>query len=438
MSSSLRSDVRVTSETSQDTLDFGFAQVPTPATDDAAVGAVFKVVDGRADQNGGSLAVLNDGLIPRAADEPRSNFFYGVGTDGGLLEIDLGTSMDVSQVATYSWHSDTRAAQLYRLYGASESANGLVRELKKGSDPGKQGWRLIAEVDTRGRQQGGQHAVAISDSAGPLGRFRYLLLDVEPTEKTDPFGNTFFSEIDVSDANSPAPMRLPVTKPRLIEFASGDGKYRYSIDVSKAPDLEEWSESKLKPVIEQWYPKIVDMFPSQDFKAATSVRLRYLPDSQMRGIPAYASGAMVTLNADWFRKELEREACGATVHELVHVVQAYSRTRRGGGVRPPGWVTEGIPDYVRWFLYEPQKLGAEINSRNLASARYDASYRVSGNFLDWVAREYGKQVIIDLNTVARDGMYDPSFWKEKTGANEQELDDLWKAYHKNRLEAPAK
>ena len=26
----------------------------------------------------------------------------------------------------------------------------------------------------------------------------------------------------------------------------------------------------------------------------------------------------------------------------------------------PGWLTEGIPDYIRWFLYEPQSHGADV------------------------------------------------------------------------------
>jgi hypothetical protein len=39
--------------------------------------------------------------------------------------------------------------------------------------------------------------VNISDTAGPLGKFRYLLLDVRETENDDPFGNTFYCEIDV-------------------------------------------------------------------------------------------------------------------------------------------------------------------------------------------------------------------------------------------------
>jgi hypothetical protein len=88
------------------------------------------------------------------------------------------------------------------------------------------------------------------------------------------------------------------------------------------------------------------------------------------------------MNSSWFRRELNREARGAVVHELVHVVQSYGRVRRTDpdATRAPGWLVEGIADYIRWFLYEPETRGAEINERNLSRARYDASYRVTGTF----------------------------------------------------------
>ena len=40
---------------------------------------------------------------------------------------------------------------------------------------------------------------------------------------------------------------------------------------------------------------------------------------------------------------------GAMVHETVHCVQLY----RGRG--NPGWLVEGVADYVRFFKYEPGK-----------------------------------------------------------------------------------
>jgi len=39
--------------------------------------------------------------------------------------------------------------------------------------------------------------VSIADVTRKLGKFRYLLFDSIPTEYDDPWGNTFFSEVNV-------------------------------------------------------------------------------------------------------------------------------------------------------------------------------------------------------------------------------------------------
>src|SRR5688572_10378044 len=72
---------------------------PTPATNDAATAASFKVVAGRSDPNGGSLDVLHDGRIPRTDDEPDRNFFFSA--DGRIL-VDLGKAINIATIASYS------------------------------------------------------------------------------------------------------------------------------------------------------------------------------------------------------------------------------------------------------------------------------------------------------------------------------------------------
>ncbi len=57
---------------------------------------------------------------------------------------------------------------------------------------------MIAFVDTRDPEdEGGQYGVSIRDFSGTLGAFRYLLFDFFEAENDDPWGNTFYSEIDV-------------------------------------------------------------------------------------------------------------------------------------------------------------------------------------------------------------------------------------------------
>jgi hypothetical protein len=103
--------------------------------------------------------------------------------------------------------------------------------------------------------------------------------------------------------------------------------------------------------------------------------------------------------------------------------------------RMPGWLVEGIADYVRWFLYEPQTKGAEITTRNLAQAKYDASYRVTGNFLNWVVVKHDTNIVQKLNAAAREGRYRDDLWKESTGKSVQELGAEWKQFHEQRLAA---
>jgi hypothetical protein len=126
---------------------------------------------------------------------------------------------------------------------------------------------------------------------------------------------------------------------------------------------------------------------------------------------------------------LQGEAKGAIVHEMAHVVQNYGPARRNNpnATRTPGWLVEGTCDYIRWLLYEPQTRGAEITSRNIAQARYDASYRISGNFLNWVTHTYDKGIVAKLNAASREGRYGEDLWKTVTGRTVQELGAEWKA-----------
>jgi hypothetical protein len=414
---------------------FSFKSVPLPANNDAATTAQFTIIEGQRDRNGGELNALQDGKVPTGEDQPRENFFFQAGSDGGRVCVDLGSVISVKQINTYSWHAGSRGPQVYKVYASTGEAAGFEAMPKRGTAPESYGWRLVASVDTRpkGNDEGGQYAVSIQDEAGEqLGSYRYLLFDISRTEARDAFGNTFFSEIDVIDAKGPAPTTsvAPVAKRIVKEFTADEGKYQFVLDVTAAPDLEAWAEKELKPVVQAWYPKLVVMLPSEGFAAPSKVTLKFRND--MGGLPASAGGGQINLNSIWFRKELKREALGSVVHEMVHIIQSYGRGR--GGNRVPGWIVEGIPDYIRWFLYEPQSKGAEITARNLESAKFDASYRITGNFLDWVVKTHGEASVQKLNAAARNGEYSEEFWKRLTGKSVQELGEEWKKDNAARIE----
>ena len=390
------------------TAEFKFPQVPSPSKTDAAANARFTILAGQSDPHGGDVEVLGDGLLPTDDDQPEANFFFAAGTDGGRLRVDLGAVTEVKQVCTYSWHRDTRGPQVYRLYASDGAAQGFDAQPTRLTDLGQAGWKLMTSVDTRPKAGplGGQYGVCISDSGGaPLGRFRYLLFDASRTADADHFGNTFFSEIDVSDGQEHA------TPPAVA------GQFEIVFDTAEMPELADWVQTRLRPVCEQWYPKIIELLAGDGYRPPRRFTVAFRKD--MRGV-ASTSGTRVECAGRWFQQNLEGEAIGAVVHELVHVVQQYGRTR--GGERNPGWLVEGVADYIRWFQFEPP---SQRPRPNPARAKYTDSYRTTAAFLNYVVETHDKQLVKRFNAALRAHTYKPDLWKTYTGKT---VDDLWEEY----------
>ena len=421
--------------------EFKLENVPPPSKNDAAGKATITLVDGSRDGNGGEVAVLNDGVVPRADDEPRANFFFAAGTEGGRLLVDLGAAVEVKQVNTYSWHPGTRGPQVYTLFGSDGSAADFNARPGRDTKPEAAGWKQIAAVDSRPKEgdPGGQYGVSVADPAGTLGKFRYLLLDVAPTEKEDGFGNTFYSEIDVVDA---AAAEAPVAATpgrnrggggnRMVWETTGpadpngppptvaktEAGQEITFDYSEAPELKDWVETKLKPVCVKWYPVIVGMLPSDKFEAPKKFSIAFR--KEYRGVAA-AAGTRINCSIAWFKQNLEGEALGAVVHEMVHVVQQYRFAR--GANRNPGWLVEGVADYIRWFNYEPESARPRPRADR---ANYNDSYRTTGHFLDYLSKKYDKDIVKKLNAAMREGRYSEGLWKDITGKAAEELGQEWK------------
>jgi hypothetical protein len=170
------------------TIERGF--LPPPQRDDAAANAKITVMGGTIDANSAALHALVDGALPTDPDEPSANVFFRANSWGGRLRFDLGQSIDIAAIRTYSWHPDTRAPQVYKVY-ASNTDSAPASTV----DPVTAGWKLIAFVDTRPAKGdvGGRYTVNVAG----VGTYRYLLFDVFETESDDAWGNTFYSEVDV-------------------------------------------------------------------------------------------------------------------------------------------------------------------------------------------------------------------------------------------------
>ncbi len=183
-----------------------------------------------------------------------------------------------------------------------------------------------------------------------------------------------------------------------------------AVDVTDAPDLKDWAE-KVAGACERAYPMINEELRSDGYKPAHSIRMTF--KSSYKGV-AEAGGGRITGSVDYFKGH--PDDVGAMVHETTHIVQRY----RG---RNPGWLVEGVADYVRFFKYEPGKIGPIRADR----ARYNASYRTTAAFLAFVAEKYDKDLVRKLNAAMREGTYKEEMFKDLTGKTVQELDEEWRA-----------
>jgi hypothetical protein len=393
---------------------FAFARVPKPSKSDAANAARITIVSGRLDDNSGRPACLNDGELPVDQDQPGRNVFFRAGSRGGRLQFQWPEPVAITQINTYSWHSDVRAPQVYKVYG-DRGEKGIDAPRRTSEDPLDHGWQLLASVDTRVQdaEPGGQCGVSISAPDG-LGKHGRLLFDVARTDDQSPFGLTFFSEIDIHDGSEHPPAS---PEQKIVEEVPIGDRYTLVFDTTETPELKPWVDSNLKPICVEWYPKIIEMLPSEGFEPAKRVTIQF--DGDMDGV-AYAQGAVIHCGRRWFENNLDGEAAGAVVHELVHVVQRYGRSR--GGRNNPGWLVEGIADYVRWFVYEPKVLRAPPNPE---TAKYTDSYHTTASFLDYLVKAGHTDVVKALNTSMREGNYSPAVWERAAGGT---VDDLWAQY----------
>ena len=183
----------------------------------------------------------------------------------------------------------------------------------------------------------------------------------------------------------------------------------FVVDVTDAPEMKEWAD-KVARVCERQYPMICESLPSDGFKPLTVIRMTM--KSSYNGV-AEAGGGRITGSVKYFKAN--PNDIGAMVHETVHCVQLY----RGRG--NPGWLVEGVADYLRFFKYEA------VKPRPLAPerAKYDGSYRTTAAFLAFLTETYDPQIVRKLNAIMREGKYKEDVWKELTGKPVEELGREW-------------
>jgi GNAT superfamily N-acetyltransferase len=173
----------------------------------------------------------------------------------------------------------------------------------------------------------------------------------------------------------------------------------FVVDATDAPEMKDWIE-KAARVCERQYQMICEELKSDGFKPRQRVAMALKKD--YKGVASTSADNIVGA-VRYFKAH--PDDVGAMVHETVHVVQNY----RGRG--NPSWLVEGIADYIRFFKYEPGKVGRIDADR----ARYDGSYRQSATFLAYLTDQYDKELVRKINAVMREGKYKEETFKELTG-----------------------
>jgi len=224
------------------------------------------------------------------------------------------------------------------------------------------------------------------------------------------------------------------------------GPYQIRTEV-KVNDAKEFVEP-IRGLCDEWYAKInAALFGPGvplPFQQVTIVFEPKIVSQNKDEIPAYADKNVIHVNSPYVvrtHKHMPDDYKGMLAHELTHVVQNYPD---GAG---PGWLVEGIADYVRHKYYEKdiesrlhldangQLTGFELdrNKGQFEKNGYLAGYTVAGAFLYWLEISKDKTIVTVLNRALRDRKYTPAFFEQHCGAP---LDALWQAFVEQSKQKP--
>jgi hypothetical protein len=162
------------------------------------------------------------------------------------------------------------------------------------------------------------------------------------------------------------------------------------------------------------YPEEISAYNKNSAKQVT-----FVIDTAYKGVAA-TSGGVVRFSPVWFAKN--PEDIDVVTHEVMHIVQNY------GGNHVPGWLTEGIADYVRnKYGINNTKSGWKLTEFK-PTQNYTNAYRITARFLVWAEEKKNPKLVVTLDAAMREGKYTPDMWQQLTGKS---VDDLWKEYAEN-------
>lgn len=212
----------------------------------------------------------------------------------------------------------------------------------------------------------------------------------------------------------PAP---PVKSGDTGPFSAGPTKTIVVSDEDKKK-LAALAETYRKVAIDN-YPLIVKTLHAEKAKMHPAVRIvvtyRYGGVAATSGSGFGDRESTPTIEVSAKYALAHPDDLGMIVHEMVHVVQSYP-------TYDPGWLVEGIADWVRWFYYEP------IDKRphpDPAKATARDAYRTTAAFLFWASGKYDADLVPKLSAAFQANTYKESMFKDMTGKTLDELNSEW-------------
>lgn len=192
------------------------------------------------------------------------------------------------------------------------------------------------------------------------------------------------------------------------------GKYTL-VFVNKSIGFDNNISKQLIDVFFKVYPAQAKIYNKNTLKQVT-----FVIDPAYKGVAATFGGGVIRYNPEWFQKH--PRDIDVVTHETMHVIQSYGR---GSG---PGWITEGIADYVRYKMGLYNKEADWKLPEYSPKQNFDNSYRITARFFVWIENRYDKKFVKKLDKAMREKTYTDEFARNNTGKT---FAELWAEYGAN-------
>ncbi|GAB3934884.1 hypothetical protein GCM10028827_35700 [Mucilaginibacter myungsuensis] len=199
----------------------------------------------------------------------------------------------------------------------------------------------------------------------------------------------------------------------------------HSVDTVKKADYQlvfinknsDFSPEVRKNLIDAYfkvYPVLVSKFNDK-----STHNVIFITDTAYKGV-AECSGNRILFSTKYMNQN--PYDIDIVTHEGMHIVQGYP------GGAGPGWLTEGIADYIR-YKYGVDNIGSRWTLPEFKNDQsYKDAYRVTARFFEWIEQKVKPDVIMTIDQQLRTKTYTEESWAKLTGKT---VDELWADYAKN-------